>query len=1045
MRLYNIVILIIFFSQTIQAQKLREDWHQDHQVFTKNKLKPHADFFAYESSALVQTGEKKQSSRYLLLNGQWKFKWVNSPKNLPLDFHKTGYNDSYWGRISVPGNWEVEGFGYPIYLDERYPFESQWPEAPTDYNPVGTYRHHFIIPKHWKSQDIILHFAAAKSAMYLYINGSFVGYSQGSKTPAEFDITDFVSPGNNLIAIQMYRWSDASYLESQDMLRMSGLEREVYVYARPKLAILDFGVKANLVNNYLDGKLKCGITVKNNKDKESEAHLQIRLKDGEHFIYENQRTLSFAPGQEKHLEFEAMVESVRQWSAETPNLYTLELIMKEGQKEGNHQYIEKRIGFRKVEIIGNQLLVNGKPIYIKGVNRHETDPFTGHVVSKSSMMKDIQLMKQHNINAVRSSHYPNHPYWYDLCDRYGLYVVDEANIESHPLAISEQTQIGDTDSWIPAHLDRTQRMYYRDRNHPSIIIWSLGNEAGHGKVFEETYQWLKEQDSSRPVQYEPAVHEDYTDIYCPMYPRPETLVQYATEIAQKPCIMIEYCHAMGNSVGNLQDYWDIIESYPNLQGGFIWDWVDQSLEYRNDQDQPYLAYGNDYHPDLPTDGNFLNNGLVDPYRQAHPHLYEVKKVYQPVSLEWEPGTQSLILTNKQFFADLSNYHLHWKLLKDGVLTQQSIIENLAVGPRQTITYQLTLDSLSHDAEYVLVVGINTREEMGLLPKDYEIAFEQFVLQSYIPKIPAEPAEDQLYVEQKARYYLIKGGNTEVKISTRSGEIEYWKFEEHMITDTALKPNLWRPPTDNDLGNGMHHWAKIWKESLEGSQAFLVKKPRQNPEGVAYTVKYLLADRKAEVSMHFLFTHNGALKVQFRFNPLSADLPVLPRLGVKLLLPEIFDTVSWYGRGPHETYWDRKSSGKIAIHKGAVKDQFHRYSRPQETANKTDIRWMRLRNTAIELKLESSSESLLNSSIWPFTTEALDFEIAQSGSESASGLVPLTAKHGAFIEEGDYYQWNIDHLQMGVGGDNSWGRMVHEEYTIPSQMYEFGFCITPSLR
>jgi len=677
-------ILLIFINTYAQDKKPFED----HSVFQINKLAPKADFFAFENSDLADKNKKELSSRFISLNGDWDFKWVKSLNDRPENYYLSEINSEGWGKIKVPGNWETQGYDYPIYLDERYPFDETWPNVPYEYNPVGTYRKFIEISSDFiENNSVILHFAGAKSAMEVYLNGEFVGYSEGSKTPAEFDITNLVKEGSNLLALQMIRWSDASYLESQDMLRMSGIEREVYLYSIPKVQIQDIGIKADLTNSYQDGNFEARFFLKNTSEKNLKSKLWVKLRNtnGE-IVFSASEEILIKKNDSVKKTFLEVLKDVEKWSAEIPNLYTMEFGL-QPNKNSSSSFISKKIGFRSVEIKGNQLLVNGEPIYIKGVDRHETDPFTGHVVSRKSMEKDIRLMKENNINAVRSSHYPNDPYWYDLCDEYGLYVIDEANIESHPLAIDENTQIGNEESWIPAHLERTKRMFYRDRNHPSIIIWSLGNEAGHGKVFETTYKWLKEHDS-RPVQYEPAKTAYYTDIYCPMYPSPTHLEEYAKNDPQKPAIMIEYAHAMGNSVGNLQDYWDIIEKYEVLQGGFIWDWVDQSLEYKYPNGKPYLAYGYDFHPDLPTDGNFLNNGLVDPYRNPHPHLNEVKKVYQPVDFSLNEDSDEVTVSNKYFFKKLDSYYITSESIEDGIITKTDTIKNFSINPQEKQTFKL---------------------------------------------------------------------------------------------------------------------------------------------------------------------------------------------------------------------------------------------------------------------------------------------------------------------------------------------------------------------
>ena len=1034
-----LIYLSIFIFTIAFSQEQEQNLHQNHQIFGLNKLAPRASFFPFEKAGLCLLQEKEKSERFLDLNGQWKFHWVRSPKDRSMVFYKTNLDDSQWDEIPVPANWEVEGYDYPIYLDERYPFSTTWPDAPEDYNPVGSYRKNFTIEKEWLTEDVILHFAGAKSAMYLYINGQFVGYSQGSKTPAEFLINDYIKEGENLIAMQMYRWSDASYLESQDMLRMSGIEREVYIYSQPKLSIADFTVRSDLDSTFQNGHFAADILVSNSTGIVANKSLAVMVSDFESNILFN-KSLNFSLEDSTWLHTESLIDDILPWSAEEPNLYKFTIILKDDKNKSQRVLIEKNIGFRNIKIQNNQLLVNGKAIYIKGVDRHETDPFTGHVVSKESMEKDIRLMKQNNINAVRSSHYPNHPYWLDLCDKHGLYVIDEANIESHPLAIDKDTQLGNEMSWLPAHIDRIERMYIRDRNHPSIIIWSLGNEAGEGTVFEACYDWLKAKDSSRPVQYEPAGTADYTDIFCPMYPSPERLIRYAENDPQKPSIMIEYCHAMGNSVGNLQDYWDIIEKYPVLQGGFIWDWVDQSLEYKDENGKPYLAYGHDFHPDLPTDGNFLNNGLVDPFRHPHPHLREVKKVYQPANFELKDG--KLIITNKNFFAAFKNLELHLTYLNFGKITKEKIIQLPNISASSS--FEILLDSGPRfiPSEIYLLVELKTTKKQGLLPKGHEIAFEQFELQKgsiYNPH-PDIPAYDEsLVLESKESNYIISNSHSKWIINKKNGEIMRWTRNGELVTKEHIRPHFWRAPTDNDLGNGMQNWAKVWKDATENAQAYWKQRPLDTTNGVLYQITYQLPKQIAKVQVQYYLRNDGQLKVDYHFIPLKDSLPDIPRLGMYMILPNDFEEVSWYGRGPDESYSDRKSGSKMGIYSGKVDEQFHRYPRPQETGNKTDIRWMALESDKLEVRVIGNQ--VMDCSVWPFRQSELEFVAGKGGGQSASGLVPVTSRHGADIKTGEVVQWNIDQKMMGVGGDTSWGRMVHEEYRIPAQEYFYSFVIS----
>jgi beta-galactosidase len=1035
-------IVLLFASCGRQGTGFRQDLHSDHTVFEVNKLASRADFYAYESERLACSYDPESSQRFLSLDSQWKFNWTASPRNRVRNFQAIDLDDSDWELIPVPANWEVEGYGNPIYLDERYPFDTHWPDAPKKYNPVGTYRKTFLIPEEWAGQQIILHFAGAKSAMYLYVNGEFAGYSQGSKTPAEFNITPLVTPGENLLAIQMYRWSDGSYLESQDMLRMSGIEREVYLYTRPSVSIIDFQVYAGLDEFYIDGVFNLHAAIENRSDTMASRMMKFKLSDGETILHSDQQKVEIPPGAIAGIHSEAVVKEVHQWSAEIPHLYTLSIQLIDPSQPGNSEFIQKRIGFRSIEIRNSQLLVNGKAITIRGVNRHETDPFTGHVVSKASMERDIMLMKQNNINAVRSSHYPNHPYWYDLCDRYGLYVIDEANIESHPLALDATTQLGNELSWLPAHQARVERMYYRDRNHPSIIIWSLGNEAGEGELFRRLYRWLKATDTTRPVQYEPASLEEYTDIFCPMYPRPESLVAYGRSNPDRPAIMIEYAHAMGNSVGNLQDYWDIIERYPSLQGGFIWDWVDQALEYKDAHGKPYLAYGHDYEPDLPTDGNFLNNGLVDPYRNPHPHLFEVKKVYQPALFRWDPGKALLEITNKNVFAPLDQMILKWILLENGNEIQQGVVEELYIDPGESRTYPVSLDKMAPYREYILRTELLTKTASALVESGFEVAFEQFILQPYTPTSPSPGSGEPMTIQAGEERISIQNDHTLLVIDNASGDLLHWSYDGVLISEQPIRPNFWRAPTDNDLGNGMQEWAAIWKRTTEEAIAVLSGPPVLSDQYVLFSQKYRLPDQIADLTVNYTLSPGGALGIDYHFTPLHDTLPNIPRVGMYLILPTYFTETSWYGRGPHETYRDRKLSGKIGIFKSSLAEQFHRYPRPQETGNKTDIRWMQVSSDSLRLTVYPSDNQLLSGSTWPFDNSQLDYVSGKEGSASASGLVPLSSRHGADIKTGETVQWNIDHLQMGVGGDNSWGRPVHKEYTVPAVGYSYSFVIIP---
>ncbi|AZQ12277.1 glycoside hydrolase family 2 TIM barrel-domain containing protein [Shewanella khirikhana] len=1022
------------------------EW-RDHQVFAINKLPPHATAFPFENSEMAMNGDERQSANYLDLNGLWRFHFTRSPKGRPAGFTQPEYDDSSWDNIPVPSNWEVLGYDHPIYLDERYPFDTRWPDAPTDYNPVGSYRKQFELPEAWQGKRVVLHVGAAKSAMYVWLNGKEVGYSQGAKTPAEFDITPFVTEGRNLLALQILRWSDASYLESQDMLRISGIERDVFLYATEPQFIADVDARPSLNAELSEGSLSLKVSLQNEAQGKN-LRLGYRLLDGEmNEVAKGERSLMLQGKQE--LSFNAGISKPKLWSAEQPNLYTLLLSLKD---ERGHSLEVNRIelGFRRIEINQSQLLVNGKAIRIRGVDRHETDPRTGHVVSRERMLQDIRLMKENNINAVRSSHYPNDPYWLKLTDKYGLYVIDEANIESHPLAIDEKTQIGDTTSWIPAHLERTRRMFERDKNHPSVIIWSLGNEAGTGRVFKETYRWLKERDGSRPVQYEPAELDDYTDIFAPMYPSIERLEKFASANPDRPGIMIEYAHAMGNSVGNLQDYWDVIDKYPALQGGFIWDWVDQSLQYTAADGHKYWAYGKDFHPELPSDGNFLNNGLVNPDRVPHPHLSEVKKVYQPVRFHRGKDGQFEV-ENRYDFNDLSHLGFFYRLSANGETVASGAIATKTnpakANPKAGQKARLTLPALpkmDDRREYLLTLEARTLASDGLIQANHLLAWDQFALTSKrpLPTMAAASSTGKLNVSETSEAIIITSPIARFEFNPKRGELTGWQYRGRALIESAPEANFYRAPTDNDLGNGMHEWAAPWQQAWQGFGLTGFKLAEEKGT-VSIHSRFHSASLNADYEQHWQLYADGRLSLQNRFIPAanSEQLPKLPRFGMQWRMTDGFDTLAWYGRGPGESYADRKSGAAIGSYVGPIAEQFERYARPQETGNKTDVRWMAISGKALGVLALPTDGELLSGSAWPFKASELDFVVAGDG-KSASGLVPSTSRHGADIRLSPGVTWNIDHKQMGVGGDTSWGRHVHGQYSLPPKPYEYGFMLVP---
>lgn len=1044
--LINIAIALVLSPYSNAEAKKREPW-ENNEVFAVNKEAPHATLFPFSSRDAALINNKEQNDNFLLLNGLWKFDWQKSPKDKPKDFQTINFNDKNWSQIPVPGNWETEGFGYPIYLDERFPFTTTWPDAPKDYNPIGSYRKPFNLPKAWKNKQVFLHVGAAKSSLDVWLNGEKVGFSQGSKTPAEFDVTKYIKHDENLLAFQIRRWTDASYLESQDMLRISGIERDVYLYATPKQHIFDFHAKPTLNKSFTQGTLTVDVTLKNYDYNKANQQVEVQLLDPRSnmkILLSKHSKIKISAQGTIELSLAGTLNQPALWSAETPNLYTLLVNLKDS-KGKIIESVRDDIGFRHLEVVNSQLTINGKAITIRGVDRHETDPQHGHVVTKASMEKDIKLMKQFNINAVRSSHYPNNPYWYDLTDKYGLYVIDEANIESHPLAIDEKTQLGNEMSWLAAHLDRTQRMFERDKNHPSIIIWSLGNEAGKGKVFENTYQWLKDNDNSRLVQYEPAEEEHYTDVFAPMYPSIERLVEYAESDPSRPAIMIEYAHAMGNSVGNLKDYWQAIEKYDVLQGGFIWDWVDQSLEYTNENGVKYWAYGKDFHPDLPSDGNFLNNGLMTADRQPHPHAFEVKKVYQAIRFTVQNINKGrYLIENRYDFINLSQFDLHWKIEADGELFAQGQQSLPSIKPSKKAAITLSLPQLpsSDNKEYFITLSAVIRAPQGLLSTGHELAFEQFKLPVKLVSKKTPSTTAKMVIKQDSTSSLIiNSDDTQVIFNKKTGWLTQYTHKNNHLLKAPLKANFWRAPTDNDLGNGMQNWAAIWQAASD-NLILTSFKTKKVPSGFKIITHHTTNDFKGDYQVEYVINDNGQIHVQ---NNLTIEpgqtLANLPRLGMQLTMPGEFQQLSWFGRGPHENYADRNTAAQISLYKSLVKDQIHHYVRPQENANKTDVRWLALKNSQGE-GLLAVGDQVLNASAWPYKQSDIDFIAGKDGSASASGLVPVTTKRGAEVPMRDLVTVNIDHKQMGVGGDTSWGRLVHAQYTIPAKSYQYGFTLVP---
>jgi beta-galactosidase len=1008
------------------------DW-ENPAVLAINKEPPHATLFPFETRELARERDRTRSAYFQSLNGRWKFNWVRKPGDRQLDFQREDFDDSGWEEIPVPGNWEVNGFGVPIYLNSPYEFEENPPFIHHDYNPVGSYRRTFTIPESWAGRETFIHFGAVKSAMYLWVNGQKVGYSQGSKLPAEFDITPYVRTGSNTLALEVYRWSDASYLECQDFWRISGIERDVFLWAAPKIHIRDYFAIGDLDDDYRNGILDLTVKIKNYDDVEADGWtLSAELLDSQGrsaLSGDLQANVSVEPGGETTYTLQPTVPEPSRWTAETPNLYTLLLHLRDPSGAAA-EVLSSRIGFRKVEIKGSLLRVNGVPITIRGVNRHEHDPITGHVVSKESMLRDVKLMKQFNINAVRTSHYPDDPYWYELADEYGLYIVDEANIESHGRGYHPDTTLGNDPAWKAAHLVRTVRMVERDKNHPSIIIWSLGNEAGNGVNFYATYEWIKKRDVSRPVQYERAVLDWNTDIFAPMYPGFQRLIDYAEGDDDRPLIMCEYAHAMGNSVGNFVDYWEIIDRYPKLQGGFIWDWVDQGLLTTNAKGDTIFGYGGDFGPPgTPSDGNFLINGLVFPDRRPHPSLWEVKKVYQYVDVEPVDLERGIVrVTNDHDFKTLDDVMLIWSVTADGLSHETGRITDLELAPKQSreIAIPFAPLDLAPGIEYFLKLSFRTQQASELLPAGHEVAWEQFRLPLYVAVEPLPPSGlPNLSLRDEEEAATISGDDFSIAFDKRTAVLASYVYKGKELILSGPRPNFWRPPTDNDFGGGWQRKLAVWRNAGANREITEVTVNQLGPRAVRIETTAALKDVRATYRTYYTILGNGDIIIENRFLPEDTVLPRMPRFGMQMTLPREFSHIQWFGRGPHESYWDRKAGAAVGRYEGTVSEQYHPYIRPQESGNKTDVRWLALTNDE-GTGLLIVGMPLLSMSALHYINDDLD-----PGDTKQQ-------RHSGELVERDLVNLNIDYKQMGVGGINSWGPTALPRYSLEYREYNYSF-------
>lgn len=1009
---------------------------QNPQVNAINREPAHAHFIPFrdEAGALRQNNLpapgcfvlNTTEERRVSLNGTWKFLYSRNPQSCPDGFWKAGYNTRGWKNIQVPGSWELQGFDAPIYTDVSYPFPPDPPYVPEDYNPVGAYVREFTLPSGWDGMDVFIDFEGVESAFYCWINGELAGYSEDSRLPAHFNITSLLKKGKNRLAVKVFRYSDGSYLEDQDYWKYSGIERSVYLYARPESRVKDFRLIAGLTNSYTDGEF--GLEVKMNRPQAGQT-LEVKVLDKDKVLFAEKKQPE--SNTDSIQVFSHLFPKVRQWNAETPNLYTLVVNTFDEQGKPLESFAH-RFGFRSVEMRNGMQLINNVPVLFRGVNRHEHDPRHGRTISVESMIQDIQLMKLFNINAVRNSHYPNYPEWYALCDMYGLYLIDEANIESHGMEHHKDRTLANYPEWELPFMERMKRMVLRDRNFTSIVTWSMGNESGYGKHFETLYKWTKEFDPTRPTQYEGSRKQGVSDIYCPMYGRIWLLREHVNQRQPRPLILCEYAHAMGNSVGNLQDYWDLIYKYDQLQGGFIWDWVDQTLETKDDKGNKIWGYGGDMgFVGIPNDSNFCANGLIAADRSPHPHIWEVKKVYQYIHFEPVPFSENSIrVINRHDFIGLEKYRLRWTLEGDGKTAGSGIIDLPSVPSRSEGEITIPLKALPKDGkEYFLKVEAITREAGALVPEGHIAAMEQWQVRSGSPRETLPSSGGTLGRTENEQEITLKGNGFEVTFSKLSGEMTSYRYKGKEMLKEGLRPNFWRGLTDNDVANGTQQRCAVWQHAgnRKTTNRFSVK--TENKE-TAIHVGYHLTEAEAELAVIYYIYGNGAIKVNMNFTPGSKPLPEIPRFGMRMVIPAEYDTMEWFGRGPHENYEDRKTSAAIGLYTARVWEQYHPYVRPQETGNKCDVRYLSFSDSKGEGWLITGEETL-SASAWNFPMEDIEY-------------VPFNTerKHGGSIEKKEMVWINIDHRQMGVGGDNTWGARVHPEYTITPEPVSYTFTIQP---
>jgi len=1024
------------------------------ELISEDRMPMRNSAFAFEDIQNAKQNDREKSINYFSLNGNWKFNWVKNPNDRPLNFYTLQYDDSKWDNFRIPASWEVNGYGLPIYVNQPYDFAghklrygSMNPpsDIPSDNDPVGSYRKKMILPDGWKNKSIFLHVGNAKSCLFVWVNGKKVGYSEDSKLAAEFNVTEYLKAGENLIAFQVYRWSDGSYLECQDMFRFSGIERDVFLFATNTLNIRDTKINATLDDSYNKGLLTINAEINSYKretgmlSKPDRFTVEVALYDQENkLVYEDKtKELKTVLGKYKtNVIFNTHLPNVHSWSAEIPYLYTLYLTLRDASGKVL-EVVPQRIGFKKIEIKGTDFLVNGKRVFLKGVNRHEHHPRNGHTLSKDDMRKDMEMMKKLNINAVRNSHYPPDPYWMELCDEYGLYVVDEANIESHGLGYDLNVTLANKPNWQQAHLQRIQRMYERDKNHASVITWSLGNEAGDGVNFYVAYDWLKKQ-SDLPVQYERDIdyghpnNTHYSEIFCPQYPAPDDLLNYSKSNARLPNIESEYAHIMGNSLGNFKDYWDVIENNQKLQGGFIWEWIDQSIDTIKNG-RRIKAYGGDFPLEGPVDENLSDNnfcvkGVVTAYRELTPMALEVKQVYQ----NFKTGLvdeHTLKLKNGYFFRNLDNYEIRWALQENGVAKEKGSLGSISLQPQAetmlTIPYTTKLNP---NKEYQLNVYFLLKSDEPFLPKGFELGSAQFLLQSLPAKQDIKIDRGKINFKETVNEYILSGKSYKIVFDKKNAFLHQYILNADTVLQQGPVPAFYRAPTDNDIGAGFNTKLRIWRNAYEQGTEASASFFKINDGEYKIIFNKKLVNGNASHKQVFKVYAGGNIKVENEFTAINGAYPLLLRAGTDLVLNKSFSNIKWYGRGPGENYCDRKTASFIGNYKKTVDEQYYPYARPQESGNKTEVRWVNFSNNKGKKIIFQYADSLLGFSALPYNLDDLDPEARKRQYHSGE----LNKRNEIYV--------HIDLQQTGLQGIDSWGAVPLKKYQIPFQNYQYSYWI-----